>query len=68
MRRLWRPEVVKSDLVDNVWDHGATDGEIFIVIRDGIVPDFNMDGFGRALSGDDAWHVVNYLKTLAIGK
>lgn len=57
-----------SDLVDDVWDHGGSDGEIFVSIRDGIGPDFNMDGFGRALSADDLWNIVNYVKTLAIAK
>lgn len=56
-----------SDLADGVWDHGGTDGEIFIVIRDGIGPDFNMDAFGRAMPDEDVWNVVNYLRTLAIG-
>ncbi len=57
-----------SDLVDDVWDHGGSDGEIFVSIRDGIGPDFNMDGFGRALSADDLWNMVNYIRTLGIAK
>ena len=57
-----------SDLVDDVWQHGSTDGEIFVVIRDGIGPDFHMNGFQRALQTDEIWNVVNYVRTLAISK
>jgi mono/diheme cytochrome c family protein len=57
-----------SDLTDDVWQHGSTDGEIFLVIRDGIGPDFQMDAFGRVMSEDDVWNVVNYVKSLAIRK
>ena len=35
-----------SDLVDDVWQHGSTDGEIFVVIRDGIGPDFHRSNRG----------------------
>src|SRR5262244_1853426 len=28
-----------SDLTDEAWDHGSTDGEIFVVIRDGVSSD-----------------------------
>ena len=57
-----------SDLADDQWQHGSSDGEIFIVIRDGIGPDFQMDAFGRTMSDEDVWNVVNYVKTLAIRK
>jgi mono/diheme cytochrome c family protein len=57
-----------SDLADDEWQHGSTDGEIFIVVRDGIGPDFQMDAFGRMMSDEDVWNVVNYVKTLAIRK
>jgi mono/diheme cytochrome c family protein len=57
-----------SDLADDVWQHGSTDGEVFLVIRDGVGPDFHMDAFGRAMPEEDIWNVVNYIKTLAIKK
>ena len=53
-----------SDLTDAVWDHGSTDGEIFVVIRDGIEPDFNMPGFKARLSETEIWNVVNYVRSL----
>jgi mono/diheme cytochrome c family protein len=55
-----------SNLVDDVWQHGPSDGEIFTVIRDGIGPDFQMGAFGRAIPDADIWNVVNYVKSLAI--
>ena len=53
-----------SNLADDTWQHGSTDGEIFAVIRDGIGPDFAMDSFDGPLSADEIWDVVNYLKSL----
>ena len=38
-----------SNLTDDVWQHGPSDGEIFAVIRHGIGPDFQMGAFERAI-------------------
>ncbi len=53
-----------SNLTDDVWDHGSSDGEIFVVIRDGIGPDFNMPGFKGRLQDEEIWNVVNYIRSL----
>jgi high-affinity iron transporter len=53
-----------SNLTDDVWDRGSSDGEIFVVIRDGIGPDFNMPGFKTRLSDAEIWNVVSYVKGL----
>ena len=53
-----------SNLADDTWQHGSTDGEIFTVIRDGIGPDFAMDSFDGPLSAAEIWDVVNYVKSL----
>ena len=53
-----------SNLADTIWRHGASDGEIFVAIRDGIGPDFAMDAFGDRLAEPDIWRLVNYLKRL----
>src|SRR6185295_20007514 len=34
-----------SNLTDDKWDRGSTDGEIFLVIRDGAGPKFDMKGY-----------------------
>ena len=55
-----------SNLTDDVWDHGSSDGEIFVVIRDGIGPDFNMPGFKGRLSDAEIWSVMIYVKSLGV--
>jgi mono/diheme cytochrome c family protein len=52
-------------LVDEQWDHGSTDGEIFTNIKNGIAPDFNMVPFKDQLSDADIWNLVNYLRSIA---
>ena len=54
-----------SNLADDTWQHGSTDGEIFTVIHDGIGPDFAMDSFDGPLSAEEIWNVVNYVKSLS---
>src|SRR5438270_13492642 len=40
-----KPEATKpANLADDKWEHGGTDGEIFVTIRDGIPPKFEMKG------------------------
>lgn len=53
-----------SDLTDPIWQHGGSDGEIFVAIRDGISPTFAMDSFGARLTDTDIWNLVNYLKRI----
>ena len=53
-----------SNLTDDKWDRGSTDGEIFLVIRDGAGPKFEMKGFKAKMSETDIWNVVNYLRSV----
>jgi mono/diheme cytochrome c family protein len=53
-----------SDLTDATWDRGATDGEIFLVLRDGAGPDFKMKGYKGRLTDNDMWNIVNYLRSV----
>lgn len=54
-----------SDLTDAKWDRGATDGEIFQVIRLGAGPDMKMRGFPVARIADtEVWNIVNYLRSV----
>jgi len=53
-----------SDLTDAKWDRGSTDGEIFLVIREGAGPKFDMKGFKSKLSETDTWNIVNYVRSL----
>jgi cytochrome c len=56
-----------SDLTDDKWDHGSTDGEIFVNIRDGVGVNGAMKGLdGKpGVSDEDMWNIVNYVRTLA---
>jgi mono/diheme cytochrome c family protein len=53
------------DLTDEKWDHGSTDGEIFVNIRDGLGS--TMKGLnGRpGIGSEEIWHLVNYVRSLA---
>ncbi len=59
-------EAKPSDLTDNKWDHGSTDGEIFVNIRDGVGVRGAMKGLNGkpGVSDEDMWNIVNYMKTL----
>ena len=59
-------EAKPSDLTDDKWDHGSTDGEIFVNIRDGVGVNGAMKGLnGRpGVSDEDMWNMVNYIRTL----
>jgi mono/diheme cytochrome c family protein len=52
-----------SDLTDAEWKHGATDGEIFLVIHDG-VKDTGMKAYGSRMTEHELWDLVNYIRSL----
>ena len=61
-----KPDAIKpSDFTDAKWDHGSTDGEMFVVIRDGVSTTSMMKGQKGKLTDNDMWNLVNYLKSLA---
>jgi cbb3-type cytochrome c oxidase subunit III len=51
-----------SDLTDETWDYGSTDGEIFVVIRDGISSD--MQPYKDKLKEKQIWQLVNFIRSL----
>jgi len=51
------------DFTDDVWRHGSSDGEIFLVIKEGVSAD--MQPYAARLEDEEIWHLVNYLKTLS---
>jgi len=53
-----------SNLTDATWDRGSTDGEIYVVIQEGAGPDFKMKGLKGKIADQDAWHLVNYVRSL----
>jgi len=54
--------VPPSDLSDDTWDHGSSDGEIFTTIHDGTSAD--MEGYAQRISDTDIWNLVNYIRSL----
>ena len=53
-----------SDLTDAKWDRGSTDGEIFLVLRDGAGPEFKMKGYKGRMADNDMWNVINFLRSI----
>src|SRR5256714_15206503 len=51
-------------LVDDMWDHGSTDGEIFDSIKNGVPPDFNMVPWKDQLKDEQILPVVNYIRSI----
>jgi len=51
-----------SDLTDDVWDYGSTDGEIFVAIRDGLSAD--MLAYKEKMKEKEIWQVVNFVRSL----
>ena len=62
-------ELMPPNLVDDQWDHGSTDGDIFVFIRDGAVGSAAMKGLnGRPGVGPtEMWNLVNYVRSLKTG-
>ena len=53
-----------SNLTDDKWDRGSTDGEIFLVISNGAGPKFDMKGYKAKMTEPDIWNVVNFLRSV----
>jgi len=51
-----------ANLTDENWDHGSSDGEIFVVIRDGTSSD--MEPYKDRLSEKQIWNLVNYIRSI----
>lgn len=51
-----------SDLTDETWDFGSTDGEIFVAIRDGVSAD--MLAYKDKMTDKQIWQTVHYLRSI----
>ena len=51
-----------SDLTDETWDYGSTDGEIFVAIRDGVSSD--MLAYKEKLDEKQIWQLVNFIRSI----
>ena len=52
-----------ANLTDADWKHGSSDGEIFVVVRDG-VKGTGMKSFAKKMTTHEMWDVVNYLRSI----
>jgi mono/diheme cytochrome c family protein len=52
-----------SNLTDADWKHGTSDGEMFVLIRDG-AKGTGMKGYKAKLTTRQIWDVVNYVRSL----
>jgi mono/diheme cytochrome c family protein len=43
---------------------GTTDGEIFLTIKEGAGPKFDMKGFKSKMTDQEIWNVVNYIRSI----
>ena len=59
-------KIPPSNLIDDTWDLGSTDGEIFTVIRDGSGENMAMKGLNGkpGIVDEDMWNLVNYIRSL----
>src|SRR5215510_8159603 len=59
-----------ANLVDEKWDHGGTDAQIFKTIKEGVKrkppadPPYFMEPWGGKISDEDIWNTVNFLRDL----
>jgi mono/diheme cytochrome c family protein len=56
-----------ADLTDAEWKHGSTDGEIFVMVRDG-AKGTPMRGFAGRMTSKELWTVVTYVRSLGPAK
>ncbi len=54
-----------ADLTDGTWEHGASDGEIYTLIKDGS-KNTAMKGFASKMTAQEMWSIVNYIRTLQV--
>ena len=52
-----------SNLADDQWKHGPSDGEIFTVIRNGVLKT-SMSTFSKKITERETWDVVNFIRSL----
>jgi len=61
-------EPKSPDLTDDKWDHGSTEGEIFVDIRDGLGSTMRGLNGKPGIGPEEIWHLVNYVRSLGANK
>ncbi len=55
-----------SNLTDETWTRGSSDGEIFWIIQNGAPPEYKMKGLKGKVSDADTWNIVHFVRSLAV--
>ena len=53
-----------ANLTDAKWDHGASDGDIYTTILNGVGGKSEMKGYKSQLTPTDIWNIVNFLRSI----
>ncbi len=54
-----------ANLIDDEWVHGDSDGDIYLVIRNGVPPQYDMEAWEGRITDEEIWHIVNFLRNFA---
>jgi mono/diheme cytochrome c family protein len=52
------------DLTRAHFTYGDSNGEVFEILENGVLPDLYMPTFGGDISDQDLWNIVNYVQSL----
>lgn len=53
-----------ANLTDDKWDYGASDGEVFSIIANGVGGSSEMKGHRSEITTTEMWNIVNFLRTI----
>jgi mono/diheme cytochrome c family protein len=53
-----------ATLTDAEWKYGASDGEIYNIISNGVGGNSEMKGVRSEVTATDMWHIVNYIRSI----
>jgi cytochrome c len=53
-----------SNLTDETWTRGSSEGEIFWIIQNGAPPEYKMKGLKGKLTDTDTWNLVHFVRSL----
>lgn len=53
-----------SNLTDQTWTRGSSEGEIFWIIQNGAPPKYDMKGLKAKITDQDTWNLVHFVRSL----
>ena len=59
------PKTMKpSNLTDETWTRGSSEGEMFWIIQNGAPPKYDMKGLKGKITDQDTWNLVHFVRSL----